>query len=91
MIDVDEAHGRFDEKIIGEEEKSELNDFIKKIRNNEKPKMFYGLTREGFLVFVKRFGQKRGVILKDTKTKKIIGYYLGSDHDEYMRYLRMIK
>jgi len=92
MIDVDEKHGKFDEKAIDETEEDELNEFIKQIRDNKKPKEFYGLTRNRQLVFVKKFDkQKRGIILKDTKTQKIMGLYLGSNHDEYMRYLKKIK
>ncbi len=91
-LSVDIFTKRFDEKILGEKERSELEAFITEIRGNAFPKEFYGQTREGKLIFVKKFNtKKRAIILKDATSKQIIGYYIGSNHDEYMNYLRKIK
>lgn len=90
-INIDEIKGKFDDTVINEDELKELNAFISQIRNNLMPKEFYGKTRQGMLVFVKKFdSQKRAIILKDTSSKKIYGYFLGNRHDEYMRYLKKI-
>ncbi len=90
-INIDEIKGKFDKEVIDNNESEELNAFIAQIRNNLMPKEFYGKTRNGMLVFVKKFdSQKRAIILKDISSKKIYGYFLGNRHDDYMRYLKKI-